>query len=177
MKVRAELNINGGERKVLLVSGQSEPDDHLAHRLAACILFWDAQPILDASVKTPALADYEFLPDLIGLNDAGEIVLWVECGSVTTNKLTKITRRLPRARLVIMKETERQASELRRDLDASFDRPEKVEILAWPDKSYKEWAKAVTAKSDKTEAFGEAGGHLINVVMNEAMFVVEFKSF
>lgn len=177
MKIRADLSINGGERKVLLVSGPSEPDDHLAHRLAACILFWDAEPILDASVKTPALADYEFLPDLIGLNAAGEAVLWVECGSVTMNKLTKITRRLPRARLVIMKETERQASELRRDLLASFDRPEKVEILAWPDKTYKEWARAVAAKSDKTEVFGEASGHMINVVMNEAMFVIEFKSF
>jgi hypothetical protein len=177
VKIRADLSINGGERKVLLVSGPSEPDDHLAHRLAACILFWDAEPILDASVKTPALADYEFLPDLIGLNAAGEAVLWVECGSVTMNKLTKITRRLPRARLVIIKETERQAGELRRDLLASFDRPEKVEILAWPGQTYKQWSRAVSEKSDKTEAFGDASGHMINVVLNEAMFVVEFKSF
>jgi hypothetical protein len=177
MKIRAELSVNGSERKTLLVSGPSEPDDHLAHRLAAFILFWDYEPILDASVKTPALADYEFLPDLIGLDAGGEAVLWVECGSVTMNKLTKITRRLPRARLVVMKETERQAAELRRDLVAGFDRPEKVEILAWPEKSYKDWARVVAAKADKTEAFGEASGHLLNVVINEAMVVVEFKSF
>lgn len=177
MKIRADLSVNGGERRTLLVSGPSEPDDHLAHRLAAFILFWDYEPILDASVKTPALADYEFLPDLLGLNAGGEAVLWVECGSVTMNKLTKITRRLPRARLVVMKETERQAAELRRDLIAGFDRPEKVEILAWPDKSYKDWARAAAAKADKTEVFGEASGHMLNVVMNEAMFVVEFKSF
>lgn len=177
MKVRADLTINGSERKTLLVSSPSEPEDHVAHRLAAFILFWDYEPILDASVKTPALADYEFLPDLVALDAGGEIVLWVECGSVTMNKLTKITRRLPRARLVVIKETERQASELRRDLDAGFDRPEKVEILAWPGKTYKEWAQAVIAKSDKTEAFGEASGNLLNVVLNEAMFVVEFKRF
>jgi uncharacterized protein YaeQ len=174
MKIRAELNVNGSERRTLLVSGPSEPDDHLAHRLAAYILFWDYEPILDASVKTPALADFEFLPDLIGLNPAGEAVLWVECGSVTMNKLTKLTRRLPRARIVVIKETERQAAELRRDLLAGFDRPEKVEILAWPDKSYKAWAAAV---SDKAAVFGEASGHMINVVMNDAMYVVEFKSF
>jgi hypothetical protein len=176
VKIRANLNVNGGERRVLLVSGQSEPDDHLAHRLAATILFWDYEPILDASVKTPALADYEFLPDLLGLNAAGEAVLWVECGSVTMNKLTKITRRLPRARLVVMKETERQAAELRRDLEAGFDRPEKVEILAWPGTTYKEWAAAVAGHADKTEVFGEASGLMINAVMNDAMFVIEFKT-
>ncbi len=174
MNIRADLNINGGARKPFLSIGPSEPADHLAHRLAAYILFWDYAPILDASTKTPALAAFEFLPDLLAVDDAGEAALWVECGTVTLHKLTKITRRMPRARLVVMKESEREAARLREILNEQFDRPEKVEILAWPEKTYKQWAAAV---SDKTEAVGEASGLLMNLVMNETIFVVEFKSY
>jgi YaeQ protein len=174
MNIRADLNINGTERKMFLSMGPNEPADHVAHRLAASILFWDYEPMLDASTKTPALNNFEFLPDLLAVDPSGEATLWVECGSVTMNKLTKVTRRMPRARLVIIKETEREASQLRKALEDQFDRPEKVEILAWPDKSYKQWVAVV---KDRTEAFGEASGNMLNIVINETMLVVEFKSY
>ena len=174
MKIRADLNINGGERKPFLSMGPNELEDHVAHRLAAYILFWDYEPMLDASTKTPALNNFEFLPDLLAVDPGGEATLWVECGSVTMNKLTKVTRRMPRARLVIIKETEREAAQLRKSLVEQFDRPEKVEILAWPDKSYKAWVAAV---KDRSEAFGEASGNMMNLVLNETMFVVEFKPY
>ncbi|PIR18804.1 MAG: hypothetical protein COV48_05545 [Elusimicrobia bacterium CG11_big_fil_rev_8_21_14_0_20_64_6] len=174
MKIRCDLTFNGETRKPYLVSGPSEPDDHLAHRIAAFILFWKDNAMVDASTKTPALENFEFLPDLLALNDAGEAVLWIECGTVTMNKLTKVTRRMPRCRIVIMKETERSATDLRRDLLAQFDRPERIEILAWPGSSYKDWAKTV---GDRIEAFGEADGHSINGVVNEQMVIVEFKPY
>ncbi|MBI4371523.1 MAG: YaeQ family protein [Elusimicrobia bacterium] len=174
MKIRCDLRVNGGSRKPYLVSGPNEPGDHLAHRLAAYVLFWDAEPLLDATARMPALAAFEFVPDLLALDDAGAIKLWVECGTITLHKLTKITRRAPRCRLVVMKETERDAARLRRDLEEQFDRPGKVEILAWPGDSYRRWAAAV---ADKTEAFGEASGLMINAVVNETPQLVEFKRF
>jgi hypothetical protein len=174
MNIRANLTINETERKPFFSMGPNEPADHVAHRLAAYILFWDYEPILDASTKTPALNNFEFLPDLLAVDPAGEATLWVECGSVTMNKLTKVTRRMPRARLAILKETEREAAQLRKSLDEQFDRPEKVEILAWPDKTYKQWLAAV---KDRTEAFGEVSGNMMNLVLNETMFVVDFKKY
>lgn len=174
MKIRADLGINGGERSTLLVGGPNELDAHVAHKLAAYILFWDYEPLLDASVKTPALADYEFLPDLLALDEGGEGRLWVECGTTTLHKLTKITRRMPRARIVILKETERDAARLRKDLQAQFDRPERVEILAWPGESFKDWLRIVDAR---TEAFGEASGNMINAVVNDTPVLVEFKPY
>ena len=174
MKIRCELTFNEETRKPYLVSGPSEPDDHLAHRIAAFILFWKENAMVDATTNTPALANFEFLPDLLAVDDAGEATLWIECGTVTMNKLTKVTRRMPRARIVIMKENERAAADLRRELDDSFDRPERVEILAWPGNSYKEWAKTV---GDSIEAFGEADGRTINAVVNEQLVVVEFKLY
>ena len=174
MKIRCDLHINGGSRKPYLVSGPNEPDEHLAHKLAAYILFWDYEPMLDATAKLPALAAFEFVPDLLGLDEDGSARLWVECGTVTHHKLTKITRRAPRCRIVVIKEHERDAARLRKELLEQFDRPERVEILAWPDGAYRAWTHAV---ADKTEAFGEADGHMINAVVNELPVVVEFKSF
>ncbi len=174
MKIRADLTINGENRRSLLVAGPNELDSRLANKLAAYILFWNDAPILDASAKTPALAAFEFLPDLLALDAAGEATLWVECSTTTLHKLTKITRRAPRARIVILKETERDAERLRRDLDAQFDRPERVEILAWPGAQFKDWCAAV---GETTEAYGEADGRMINAVVNERMLVVEFKRF
>lgn len=174
MKIRCDLTFNGETRKPYLVSGPSEPDDHLAHRIAAYILFWNDQATTDATTSTPALANFEFLPDLLAVDDSGAATVWIECGTVTMNKLTKVTRRMPRARIVIMKETERSAAELRKQLQDSFDRPERVEILAWPGTSYKEWAAVV---GDSIEAFGESDGRSINAVVNEKMVVVDFKPF
>ncbi len=174
MKIRCDLTFNGETRKPYLVSGPSEPDDHLAHRIAAFILFWNDNAMVDASTKTPALANFEFLPDLLATNDAGEATVWIECGTVTMNKLTKVTRRMPRARIVIMKETERAAKDLRRDLEDQFDRPKRIEILAWPGDSYKQWAKTV---GDAIEACGDADGRSINGVVNEQIIVVEFVPF
>ncbi|MDE2490655.1 MAG: YaeQ family protein [Elusimicrobia bacterium] len=174
MRIRGDLLVNGETRKPYLVGAPSEPDEHLAHRLAAYLLFWNEAPILDASPKTPALAGYEFLPDLLALDAAGEAKLWVECGTITLHKLTKVTRRLPRGRIVVMKETEREAARLRRDLEAQFDRPERVEILGWPDGAFRAWCAAV---GEKTEIFGEADGRAINAVVNEVPLVVEFRAF
>ncbi len=174
MKIRCDLTFNGETRKPFLVSGPSEPDDHLAHRIAAFILFWNDEPMVDASTKTPALANFEFLPDLLAVDAAGEAKLWIECGTITLHKLTKVTRRMPRCRIVIMKETERAAADLRRDLRDQFDRPERVEILAWPAHSYKEWAQTV---GHAISACGETDERSISGVVNEQIVVVEFKPY
>ncbi|MFA6002779.1 MAG: YaeQ family protein [Elusimicrobiota bacterium] len=174
MKLRCDLHVNGGSRKLVIVSGPNEPEEHLALKLAAYILFWDQEPILDAGVKTPALADYEFLPDLVALDDGGGIKLWVECGSTTMHKLMKLTRRVPQGRIVVIKETEREALRLRKDLKEQLDRESRVEIMAWPGTLFQEWTAWV---HEKTEVYGECGGLMINVVVNEHPIVAELKLF
>jgi uncharacterized protein YaeQ len=174
VKIRAELHINGGMRKPYLVTGPNEPDEHLAHKLAAYILFWNDEPMLDATSRLPALANFEFVPDLLALDDSGDAKLWVECSSITHHKLTKITRRAPNCRIVVIKEYARDAARLRQELTEQFDRPERVEIFGWPDGAYKQWLAAV---GDKVEVFGEADGRMINAVVNETPLVVEFESY
>ena len=174
MKIRCDLNINGEERKLVLVPGINEPVEHRALKLAAYLLFWPDEPAVDFSLKNPALAGYDFLPDLMSLDEAGAIKLWVECGSTTMNKLTKLTRRLPQGRIVVMKEIERDAQRLREDVRKGLEREARVEIWAWPDRLFREW---VSALKERTEIYGECGGLLINVVVNERPLVAALKRF
>ena len=174
MKLRCDLHVNGGSRKLLIVQGPNEPEEHLALKLAACVLFWDKEPLLDASAKTPALAQYDFLPDVLGLDEAGGIALWVECGSSTMNKLSKLTRRVPagQGRIVVLKATARDADRLRSEVSEQLDKPQRVEIIAWPGTSFKEWTAAV---GEKTEIYGEASELSINAVVNQIPFTVDLE--
>ena len=174
MKIRCDLHVNTGARKLILVAGPNEPAGHLALKLAAYLLFWSEDPILGAGAKNPALAGFDFLPDLMSLDESGAVKLWVECGSTTLHKLLKLTRRLPNARIVVMKETERDARRLREDVEEQLDRPGRIEILAWPEGLFADWLACV---GEKTEVYGEAGGLSLNVVINEQPFVAELRRF
>lgn len=174
MKLRCDLHINDGIRKLVLVPGPHDTDQHLALKLAAYLLFWDLTPIVDASAKHPALLGQEFRPDVMALDETGEARLWVECGKVTQHKLAKVARRFSRARLVVIKETEAEARRFRADSDREFGEHAPVEIWAWPHGQFREWMNSL---AEKTEVFGETKGHMLNIVVNEKPFVAELVSY
>ncbi len=174
MKVRADLTLNGENRRPALVRGTNELPEHVLHKLAAYLLFWNDDPTLDATPKMPALADWEFMPDLVAFDLHGHIKLWVEVDTVTRHQLTKVTRRAPQARVVVLKKDAREAQRLRKELEDQFDRPERVEILAWPSGAYRAF---MDAAGDDIEAFGEADGRTLNAVVNEVPLVVEFEAY
>lgn len=174
MKLRCDLHVNGHNRKLILVLGPNEKLEHLGLKLSAFVLFWDYSPIVGASPKHPALLNQEFIPDLLGTNEAGEARLWVECGQVTLHKLAKLPRRFPSARLVVIKASEREAIRLRKDMTEQLDRQERIEVLSWPDGVFSEWMSAL---EEKIEVYGEGGGVTLNLVINERPFAVDLKSF
>lgn len=144
-------------------------------KLAAYLLFWDAEPVVDPSPNHPALLGQEFVPDLLAANEAGEASLWVECGKSTVNKLSKVTRRFRRARLVALLPGERDALRLRGVLqDELEDKAGLVEILAWPEGTFREWFSAL---ADRVEVYGEAGGLNLNLTVNEHPMAVDLKKF
>lgn len=174
MKIRCDLHLNGAARKLLLVPGPNETGEHLALKLAAYLLFWDYRPIVEASSRHPALAGQEFKPDLMALDESGQVRLWVECGHVTLHKLQKLVRRLPYARIVVIKASEREALRLREDLKERLGRQERIEVLGWPGAQFKDWLGSLR---EKTEIYGEGGGLMINAVVNERPLVAELKKF
>ena len=174
MKLRCDLHINGGDRTVVLMPGISEKADHLAMKLAAYMLFWDREPIVSPSAKHSALLDQEFIPDMMAVDITGALDLWIECGATTMNKLDKVARRFAHARIVVLTPTAREAKQLREDVVAKIERAPRIEILAWDGAQFKEFAKTL---AEKNEVYGEAGGHMINAVVNEHPLVCEFKAF
>lgn len=172
MQIRCHIQLGGQSKKLVLVSQENETPQHLALKLAAFVLFFDWNPMAEVSAKHPAVAGQEFKPDLIALNVAGEIRLWLECGNVTTNKLDKISRRYREARLVVLKENEREARNLRKWLDKDdVHRQERIEIWAFPEKQFDAWMEAM---DDNVEIFGEKAERSLNLVANGRPFCFDF---
>ncbi|MEK9144362.1 MAG: YaeQ family protein [Elusimicrobiota bacterium] len=174
MKLRCDLHINGGSRKLILVPSVTETGEHLGLKLSAVLLFWAQDPIVDASLKHPSLVNQEFLPDLVSFDETGAVKVWIECGKTALHKLKKLTRRYPQARILVHKPSPQDATRFRKELETRLDRHEAVEILAWPEGRFKEWMGALR---ENNEAYGESGERSLNLVLNDHPVAVDMLSF
>jgi uncharacterized protein YaeQ len=172
MQCRCTIHIGDAVKKLVLASRDTETTEHLALKLAAFILLLKWEPVVDLSAKNPAIASQEFRPDMASLNDAGEVRLWAECGTVATYKLDKLIRRFRNARLVAFKENPREARNLRNALEKNeVPNHTKIEILAFPDGQFEEWMKIM---DDSIEVYGESSEHGFNLVANDTPFCFDF---
>jgi hypothetical protein len=174
MSFRCEFNLNGGRRRLVMAQGAQEPFDHVALRLAAYALFWEVEPKVEISPKHPALASVEFKPDFIALDEGGGVRLWGECGNVTLNKLDKVARRFPQARIAALRASEAEGRRLRSDLRESVDRHERVEILAFRTEDFAAWRDAV---GELTEVFGESTDRSLNLVINQTPLACDLSAY
>lgn len=163
MAFRCDFHLNGGRRRLIVARGAQETFDNLALRLAACALFWPLEPQLEISPKHPALATVEFRPDFIALDEAGDVKLWGECGNTSMNKLDKLTRKYPGARLVVLKSDPREGAKQREDLVHDVERHAKVEVLSFQSGDFAAWRGAV---DEITEVFGDSDERTLNLVVN-----------
>jgi hypothetical protein len=173
VSTRCDFHINGGQRKLILAQGAQETFDHLALRLSAPILFWALEPKMELSPKHPALAQMEFRPDFIALNEAGETLLWGECGNVSLNKIDKVLRRCPYARVVVLKASPAEGAKMRKDLEDGVDRQERVEVLSWKPEDFAQWRDAV---GELTEIFGESTERSVNLVINDVPLAADLST-
>lgn len=173
MQIRTTIQLGDASKKIVLVSQDNETPEHLALKLAGFILFFHLNPLIDASLKNPALMGQEFKPDLIALDEFGEIGLWVECGNVTTHKMDKLIRRYRNARIIALKSNQREAENLRRALKKNeISNSDRVEIWYFPNRSFDEWLQAV--ENDSVEIFGEPADQAFNLVANAIPFNFDF---
>ncbi|MFH2204649.1 MAG: YaeQ family protein, partial [Elusimicrobiota bacterium] len=170
LKIRADLQVNSASRKLVLAAVENETPEHLGLKLAAYLLFWDEELIVDPGLKTAALTGQSFRPDLLGSDITGSVATWVECGNTSDHKLGKVLRRWPEARVVVLKEHPRGARAYRETLQAKVGKSERVRILCWPDGAFVEWMRCL---SEKTEIVGEANDSSLNLVVNEQLCMVD----
>lgn len=170
MKLRCELHLGNHSTKLLLVPKPEEKLDHLALKLAAYTMFHQEEPIVEPSSEHPALLGFDLKPDVMVLDEAGEIKIWIECGPASLNKLDKVTRRFTQARIVVLKAQPREALRQRDEVTGEIRHGTKIEIWAWPDGMFQNWLGAV---EEKSEVFGEAHEKSMNLVLNHTPIAVD----
>ena len=174
MYLRCDLNVNGGRKNLLIVPRHDETTVHSALKLAALLLFWDREMFLEATVNHPALTNCPFTPDLMSLDAGGAVNLWCECGNTSLNKLVKVVRKVPGARIVVLRESPEDARATRKVLAAETKKHDRVEILAWPREEFERWHRVVGETND---AIGETSERSMSLVLNGEVFDVDFTSF
>ena len=174
-RVRADLQVNGGERKVVFACLDNETPEHLALKLAAYLSFWDQELTLDARHNHPSLSGQEFYPDLLGVDAGGAVTHWVECGNTAMHKLGKVVRRWPDAAVFLFKENEVKAQFLCSELERNLpDHHEKIVIYAWPGRTFRDWAALM---AERVSVFGEAAGVGFNLVVNDQIYATDLLKF
>lgn len=170
MKLRCDLHVNGEARKLVLVPTKEEKQEHLSLKLAAYVLFWGDDLTVTPSAGHPALMGQDQRPDLMGVDITGAVAFWVECGNTTMNKMDKVRRRFPDARVVVLKETADQAKRFRDELGGKVPAAKNVEVWYWPEQGFREWHGKL---GEKTEIVGEVEGRGMNLVVNEDIYVAD----
>lgn len=164
------MHVNEGNKKLVMAAMANEKSEHLGLKLAAFLLFWDLDLIVDPGLTTPALTGQSFRPDLLASDVTGSVAVWIECGNTSENKIGKVLRRWPDARVIVIKENQRSAEAYRNTLTAKVPKSERVEFRYWPDRTFQEWMDCL---SEKTEIVGESNDTSLNLVVNENMCVVD----
>jgi len=170
MKIRANLYINERSSSLVLFPVLSETTEHLVMKLAAALLFTDSAPIVSPSTQHPALRDQDFVPDLMALNTAGELILWVECGKTTPHKLSKVSKRFRQARVIVLTALPREAQQMAETLDT--EAIARVQVWTFREGEFARWSALI---GEANELIGEAAETSLNLVLNDQPFITELQ--
>ena len=89
-----------GTRKVVFNKGPQEPEFNLYAKALAFALYHKQY----RSLRVEAKVDERFQPDLSASGYDGTMLLWVECGNVSMNKVEKLFKKYRKALFVFVKE-------------------------------------------------------------------------
>ena len=90
-----------GDKKVIFSKQAHEPEIHVYFKALAFALYHKKYPTLRVEAK---LED-RFQPDLNASGYDGTMLLWVECGNVSMDKVEKLFKKYRQARFVFVKES------------------------------------------------------------------------
>ena len=171
MKIRSTLHLGEKTRALQLHPILSETDDHLLLKLAACVFFYEREPLVISSPQQhPALAGQDFAPDLITVDDTNRVTFWVECAKTTLHKLDKVTKRFREARLLMLMAHPLEARQMAESLEGEGNT--RIEIWSFQQGEFGRWKSLVREQND---IIGEANETSMNLVINDAMFMTELQ--
>lgn len=108
MKYSFTLHRGAEREKLVLESRAGESDRHIALKLLAYLLFREETG--GPPLRIEQGVGQRHKPDLVATEPGTDrVLLWVDCGQIETQRLARIVERNPRARVFIVKSTDREA--------------------------------------------------------------------
>ena len=127
LEIDNAVGVRGARARLFLVRKRGEWLDPVLMKLLAYVLFFHP------GLQVEASAEQRYKPDLLRLDERGDPVQWIDCGSTALRKLDRITRRNRKTPIDIVKRGERELRLFKDAADRKIERPERVRYYAFAD--------------------------------------------
>ena len=132
MKYSFNVQANDGKQdyteKLVVAAFNNESGSHIALKLLAYLMFIKKRPRIDED------AGWNVVPDLIARDDSGEIVLWIDCGSVSAKKADTIaTKARDNIDFYVFRRTEREMDQFYKQIQDKVKHLKNVKCISFDD--------------------------------------------
>jgi uncharacterized protein YaeQ len=132
MKYSFNIQANDGKQdyteKLVVVAFNNEAGSHIALKLLAYLMFIKKRPRID---EDPG---WNVVPDLIARDEAGEINLWVDCGSVSAKKADTIaTKARDKIEFFVFRKNEREMDQFYKQIQDKVKHLHNVKCISFDD--------------------------------------------
>ncbi|MBI5547789.1 MAG: YaeQ family protein [Deltaproteobacteria bacterium] len=135
-------------QRLFLSKKRGESLDHVLMKLLAWLLLYDPALRIELS------AEQHYKPDLVRLDERGEPLQWIDCGSTSLRKLDRIASRNRSTTIDIVKPTERELRLFKAAADHKVAHPERVRYFAFRDGFLAELGELVHSRHDLEATIG-----------------------
>lgn len=145
MKYSFNIQANDGKRdhseKLVVGAFSNESGDTIALKLLSYLIFIDQHPQLDEDI------DWSFIPDLVARNEQGEIILVVDCGTVSSKKAdTVATKARDRINYFVVRKTVREMDEFFKQIKDKVKHVQNIRCISFDD----DFVDGIGANIDRT---------------------------
>ncbi len=132
MKYSFNIQANDGKHdyseKLVIGAFSNEGGDTITLKLLAYLLFIQKSPRLDEDI------DWSFVPDLVARNDAGELILVVDCGSVSSKKADTIATKVrDRIEYYVFRKSVREMDEFYKQIQDKVKHLQNIKCISFDD--------------------------------------------
>ena len=100
--------LENGEREKLVLESRGDLPRHVALKLLAYVLYRHSHNGLPLMIERRVGQRHK--PDLVATDpETGRVSLWIDCGQIETDRLGRIAARNPKAQVLVVKATARDA--------------------------------------------------------------------
>ncbi len=132
--MKYSFNIQAGDgkqeitEKLVVGAFNNESGDHIALKLLAYLMFFKKRPRIDED------AGWHFVPDLVARDDGGNIILWIDCGSVSAKKADTIATKVRDSiDFYVFRKTEREMDQFYKQIQDKVKHLQNVNCISFDD--------------------------------------------